>query len=105
MSNKIETLAEYKKAMKAFVRGIIKAKIFAADDGKVNFNVSKCQDNETEKFVVMSVESACMQAEFSTQVSTRVFNKIEDGLYSKTIEQFNKLKGFAGMTVNICDGE
>lgn len=101
MSNKIETLAEYKKAMKAFVRGTIKAKIFAAEDGKVNFKVSKCQDSETEKFVVMSVETAFMQAEFSAQVSTRVFNKIEDGLYTKVIEQFNKLKNFAGMTVTV----
>lgn len=96
--SKIETLAEYKKAMKTFVRGVIKSKVFADETtGKVNFVVDKDVDNNV---VTMRVENTFNAAEFVAEVSTRVFNKVVSDLYTKTIEQFNKLKGFAGMTVS-----
>lgn len=97
----IVTLSEYKKAMKNFVRGVIKAKIFADAEGKAKFIVEKveCED---AKIVKMKIKGDYC-AKFAAKVSTRVFNKITDELYVKTIEQFNKLKGFGGMTVEICE--
>lgn len=94
---KIEKLSEFKKAMKLFVRGTIKAKVFAPETGKMNFVVTKEDDN----YVTIGVVNGANYAEFSAEVSTRVFNKVVDDLFTKTIEQFNKLKGFGGMTVTI----
>lgn len=98
--SKIETLSEYKKAMKTFVRGVIKSKVFNDEaDGKVKFVIEK----EEENMVVMRVENKFNAAEFVAEVSTRVFNKVTPDLYTKTIEQFNKLKNFAGMTVTFTE--
>lgn len=96
---KIETLAEYKKAMKTFVRGVIKSKIFADDKNAVEFKVAK--ESGDALIVEMSASNEFNTALFTAEVSTRVFNKIKPELYTKTIEQFNKLKGFGGMTVTV----
>lgn len=99
----ITTLSEYKKAMKTFVRGVIKSKIFNDEEtGKVNFVVEKSLEYES-LFVSMSVGTKFNFATFEAEVSTRVFNKITAELYTKTIEQFNKLKNFAGMTVEVVE--
>ena len=98
----IKTVSEYKKAMKTFVRGIIKSKIFNDENAKVNFIVTKA-NTVNGMFVSMSVDNTYNTAEFEAEVPTRVFNKIVDEFYTKTIEQFNKLKNFAGMTVTITE--
>ena len=71
----IKTVSEYKKAMKTFVRGIIKSKIFNDENGKVNFIVTKA-DTVNGMFVSMSVDNNYNTAEFEAEVPTRVFNKI-----------------------------
>lgn len=93
--NKIEKLSDYKREMKSFVRGVIKSKVFNGEDGKLNFIVTK----DDENVVAMTVTNKFNTAEFVAEVSTRVYNKISNDLYTKTIEQFNKLKNFAGMSV------
>jgi hypothetical protein len=99
---KIETLAEFKREMKTFVRGVIKSKIYNSEDGKLNFIVQKNYDKEQKKyFTIMFANSEYFNTEFLVEISTRVFNKITPELYTKTIEQFNKLKNFAGMTVTL----
>lgn len=93
----IETLADYKRAMKTFVRGVIKSKLFESDK-PIEFIVEKhSEDNTIDMFVVSDYYSSL----FCAKVSIRIFNKVEAALYTKTIEQFNKLKGFAGMTVTV----
>ena len=93
----IETLADYKRAMKTFVRGVIKSKLFESDK-PLEFIVEKhTEDNTIDMFIVSNYYSSL----FCVKVSTRIFNKVEPELYTKTIEQFNKLKGFAGMTVTV----
>lgn len=96
---KIETLGEYKKAMKTFVRGVIKSKIFADEKNALDFKVIK--ETGDTLVVEMSASNNFNAALFTAAVSTRVFNKIKPELYTKTIEQFNKLKGFGGMTVTV----
>lgn len=98
----IATLGEYKKAMKNFVRGVIKAKIFADEAGKAKFIVEKTEGEDT-KIVKMKIKGCCYYAKFAAIVPTRVYNKVTEDLYTKTIEQFNKLKGFGGMEVEICE--
>lgn len=94
--SRIEKLSDYKRAMKTFVRGVIKSKIFNNEEtGKVNFVVEKDEEN----VVAIRVQNTFNTAEFVATVSTRVYNKINNDLFPKTIEQFNKLKNFAGMTV------
>jgi hypothetical protein len=102
---KIETLSEFKREAKNFIRGVIKAKVFtpadswsAPADATMKFFVEKCEEGK-EKFITICVGNGFNYAEFAVEVSTRVFNKVEPGLFDKTIEQFNKLKGFNGMTV------
>lgn len=97
----IVTLGEYKKAMKAFVRGVIKAKIFTDDAGKAKFVVEKIDGDD--KIVKMKIKGCCYCAKFAAKVSTRVYNKVLPELYTKTIEQFNKLKGFGGMEVEVTE--
>lgn len=96
----VERLADWKREMKKFVRGVIKSKVFNANDGKANFIIEK-EALESANTVTMCIisDDHFNYAEFNTEVSTRVFNKITPELFTKTIEQFNKLKNFAGMTV------
>lgn len=95
---KIETLSEFKREVKNFIRGVIKAKVFTPADATTKFFVEKCEEGK-EKFITICVGNGFNYAEFAVEVSTRVFNKVEPKLFDKTIEQFNKLKGFNGMTV------
>lgn len=92
---RIEKLSDWKREMKKFVRGVIKSKVFNDTDGKVNFVINK----EEENYIEMSVFGSPCYAEFVAEVPKRVFNKVMPELFTKTIEQFNKLKNFAGMTV------
>lgn len=96
-----KTLNEYKKVMKTFIRGIIKSKLFRFhENGKLYFFVTKTK-TINGMFVSMKVEDDYMSAEFQAEVPTRIYNKIIDEFYTKNTEQFNKLKGFAGITVII----
>lgn len=98
--NMIATLSDYKKALKTFIKGTIKAGIFLkADTGKAVYTVSKETEGD-QKFVEIAICSDGNYAEFAVEVSTRVYNKVDDKLFAGIIDQMNKRKNFAGMEVN-----
>ena len=98
--NMIATLSDYKKALKTFVKGTIKAGIFLkADTAKAIYTVSKETEGD-QKFVEVAIcGSDGNYAEFTVEVSTRVYNKVDDKLFAGIINQMNKRKNFAGMEV------
>lgn len=95
--NKIEKLGEFKKAAKAFIRGAIKAKIYTDAKNALNVTVTKDVDN------VVSVEIAngFYSANFDAIVATRVYNKIDTLLFQTLTKQFNTLKNFGGVKVEV----
>lgn len=94
---KIEKLGEYKKAAKAFIRGAIKAKIFNDAKNAINVTVTK----DFENTVGVEIVNGAYSANFDVVVATRVYNKI-DTLFFKTLtKQFDTLKNFGGVKVEV----
>lgn len=94
---KIEKLSDYKRSMKAFVRGAIKAKLFGDEAGDLKFTVTKKETKE-EKRICIETRNCPYGACFCTEVATRVFNKVVDGFFDATVEQFSKIKGINSIT-------
>ena len=99
--NVVATLSDYKKALKNFIKGTVKAGIFLkADTGKAVYTVTKETEGD-QKFVEVAICGGDGNyAEYAVEVSTRVYNKVDDKLFAGIIEQMNKRKNFAGMEVN-----
>lgn len=94
-----EKMADYKRALKAFVRGMIKSKIMTDADGKLQIIISKEIENKTTKRVVVEVSNGTYCAGFCAEVATRIYNKFDLALFEPIIKQFGKLKGFGGLEV------
>lgn len=93
-----EKLGDYKRALKGFVRGVIKAKVFATDDkNSITLTCTTCED---EKVVTVVAKNDTYTATFEAAVSTRIFNKFNAELFAPIKKQFDKLKNFGGVTVN-----
>jgi hypothetical protein len=101
---KIEKLSDYKRSMKAFVRGAIKAKLFGDEAGDLKFTVTKKETKE-EKRICIETRNCPYGACFCTEVATRVFNKVVDGFFDATVEQFSKIKGINSITFTIVEAE
>ena len=95
--NKIEKLSDYKKAAKAFVRGAIKAKIFNDAKNALNVVVTKDFDNT----VGATITNGFYSVNFDAVVSTRVYNKIDTLFFQTLTKQFNTLKNFGGVIVEV----
>jgi hypothetical protein len=97
----IETLSQFKKEMKQFIRGVVKSKLFIPCDGqKYIFVVSKEQDKSIQQNLVsIIICQGCFEASMVASVSTRVFNKVQTELFEPIIEQMGRLKGFPGMQI------
>jgi hypothetical protein len=94
---KIEKLSDYKKAAKAFIRGAIKAKIFNDDKNALAVTVTKDVDN----VVGVEITNGAYSANFDTVVATRVYNKIDTLFFQTLTKQFNTLKNFGGVKVEV----
>lgn len=95
---KIEKLGDFKKAAKAFIRGAIKAKIFNGEKkNDIAITVTKDEGN----VVGVAIVNGAYSTNFDAEVSTRVYNKL-DTLFFKTLtKQFNTLKNFGGVKVEV----
>lgn len=97
---KIEKLSDYKKAAKAFVRGAIKAKIFNGEKkNDITVTVTKDVDNVVGAAIVSPCGAYSMN--FDVVVSTRVYNKIDTLFFQTLTKQFNTLKNFGGVKVEV----
>ena len=93
-----EKLGDYKRSLKNFVRGTIKAKVFATPENKVVLTCSKC--DEDNKVVTVIADNGTYTATFAAEVSTRIYNKFDDELFAPIVKQPGKLKNFGGLEVN-----
>jgi len=97
---KIEKLSDYKKAAKAFIRAAIKAKIFNTEKGNA-LKVTATKDFDNVVSVAVANDNGMYSANFDVVVSTRAYNKI-DTLFFKTLtKQFDTLKNFGGVKVEV----
>ena len=90
----IETTGEFKKAVKALVKGAIKTKIFGGEtqDYKFNVVIGEFDKHEKKGTVTVKIDACAISMVLSDEVSTRVYNKVNDEFFAPIIEQFSKLK-------------
>lgn len=95
---KIEKLSDFKRMAKEFTKGAIKSKLFDTEKNKLDIVIDKELENNINIWVENKETGVLLT--FNTEVSTRVFNKVDKEMFEKTVEHLNKLKNFAGITVN-----
>lgn len=95
-----EKMADYKRALKTFVRGMIKSKVMTDAENKLQIYISQEMPEKTTKMVIAKVCNGTYCAAFKAEVSTRVYNKFDAALFEPMIKQFGKLKGFGGIVIN-----
>ena len=90
----IETTGEFKKAVKAMVKSAIKAKIFGGEtqDYKFNVTIGVYDKKEKEGYISVRIDAASIYLVLADEVSTRVYNKINDEFFAPIVTQFEKLK-------------
>ena len=90
----IETTGEFKKAVKALVKGAIKAKVFGGETQDYKFDVVIGEFDKKEKKGTVTVKTAAgaISMVLTDEVSTRVYNKINDDFFAPIAAQFGKLK-------------
>lgn len=93
--NDIQTVGEFKRQIKNFVRGAVKSTIFSNEDKTFEFKVVCEQEGDTKKdtrnYVTISAISKYFKLEFVAEVSNRVYNKIDAKMFEPIIEQFERL--------------
>ena len=102
MSEIIEKIGDYKKAMKAFVKGAVKSKIYQSEDGDLTVVIDKTynkEDNVRSAALTITSPCGCYIATFKAEVATRVYNKIDPTLFEALGEQLAKTKGFGKLIV------
>lgn len=96
--NKIEKLGDFKKAAKAFIRGAIKTKLF---NGEKKNDLAITVTKDVDNVVGIAIANGVYSMNLDAEVSTRVYNKL-DTLFFKTLtKQFNTLKNFGGVKVEV----
>ncbi len=102
MSKTIEKVGDYKKDMKAFVKGCVKSKLFQDEAGNLTVTIEKNFDKETNtRTASLIVASPCdtFTSIFKAEVATRVYNKIDPTLFEALGEQLAKTKNFGKLIV------
>jgi len=98
----IEKIGDYKKAMKAFVKGLVKTKLYQTEAGDLTVYIEKnfCKDSNTRTAALIA-ESPCglYKSTFTAEVATRVYNKIDPDLFEALGAQLAKTKGFGKLIV------
>lgn len=98
----VEKIGEYKKAMKAFVKGAIRSKLFQDEDGNLKISLSKSYDkdnNYREVVLTIASEATGAEATFTAEVPTRVYNKVDPDLFAPLAAQLEKGKNFGKLIV------
>lgn len=98
----IEKIGDYKKEMKAFVKGLIKSKRYQTEKGDLTINIEKTFNKElNQRTVTLSCTSAdgAATAALTYEVATRVFNKVDPTLFETFGEQLSRTKNFGKLIV------
>lgn len=98
----VEKIGDYKKAMKAFVKGLVKSKVFQDANGNLTITIAKDYSKELNKrTVVLTCEGpdGTAKATLTNLVSTRVYNKVDPTLFETLGEQLARGKNFGKLIV------
>ena len=103
----VETVGEFKKNVKALVKGAIKAKVFGGEDNKYNFSymVGNYDKKAKQGYVMVGISAGDLEMKYEPVVSTRVFNKVTAEFFAPIAEQFGKLKSVNEITFDECTCE
>lgn len=90
----IETTGEFKKVIKSMVKGAIKSKVFGGEAQSYKFDVVIGDFDKKEKkgTVTVKITEGPITFAVEDEVSTRVYNKINDEFFAPIATQFGKLK-------------
>ena len=90
----IESTGEFKKAVKALVKGAIKTKIFGGEAQEFKFVVSLGEYDKKEKSgeVSVGISEGGIAMCLADEVNTRVYNKVTPEFFAPIVTQFEKLK-------------
>ena len=101
-NNVYEKVADYKRDMKYFVKGLVKSKLFQNEDGDLVVTITKNYDKaENARTATLTVESpcGCFKAEFTADVCTRIYNKVDPTLFEQLGDQLSRTKNFGKLVV------
>lgn len=89
-----ETTGDFKKALKAMVKGAIKSKVFGGEAQNFKFDVVIGEFDKKEKkgTVTVKITEGPVTMALTNEVSTRVYNKVNDEFFAPIATQFGKLK-------------
>lgn len=90
------TLSDFKRALKGFIKGALKSKLFDNENAIYKFCLEK-DDNMVD--VKIAKDGYCLK--FNADVNTRIFNKITPEFLDKTITQFKNLKNVNDISINM----
>jgi len=94
----IETVSNYRRALKAYVKGVIKSKTFGGENGDFVFNYATEYDKKLKLgSAIVEISNDYFTMKFVADVSTRVVNKINNELFAPIVTQFEKLKSVSSM--------
>lgn len=89
----IETVSEFKKNVKALVKGAIKSKVFGSENTyKFKVVVGTYDKKERQGMISVATANGPIAICLSDNVGTRVYNRVNDEFFAPIVEQFEKLK-------------
>jgi len=97
-----EKIGDYKKAMKSFVKGLIKTKLYQNEKGDLKLTIDK---TFVKKLNFRKVTLTCTSADklytssMTCEALTRVFNRIDPSLFTDFAEQLSRTKNFGKLIV------
>lgn len=102
-----ETTSEFKKSVKALVKGAIKTKLFGGEANDYVFTVTLGDFDKKEKrgCVCVKIAAGPITMCVGDAVNTRVYNKITDEFFAPLVAQFEKLKSVNTIKFDIATAE
>jgi hypothetical protein len=100
--NTFEKIGDYKKVMKAFVKGAVKSKLYQEENGDLTVTIGKNYDKAANiRTAELKIASpcGCIVSTFTAEVATRVYNKIDPTLFEALGAQLAKSKGFGKLII------
>jgi hypothetical protein len=108
-----QKVSEFKKVFKTFVRGAMKSGLFAdVDENNMktyNFKVGKVSFGKGKDFISITTASGdcAVTNKFvlynDLTVAKRVYNKVDEELLNKLVEQFKKQKNVKAINITLAN--
>ena len=103
----VETVGEFKKNVKALVKGAIKSKVFGGENNDYSFfyMIGNYDKKAKQGYVMVGISVGDLEMKYEPVVSTRVFNKVTAEFFAPIAEQFGRLKSVNNIKFEECTCE